>query len=86
MLGLRYHDANTYKSDQCFKGEISHLNIWNKRLDQNSLVIPAMYRGCDATGGNWLNWAAISQATVAGNVTIATPAECILPGQPEFKV
>lgn len=44
-----------------------------------------MYRGCDAIGGNWLNWAAVSQATVAGNVTIATPAECILPGQPEFE-
>ena len=81
MLGLRQTSDGTYRTDQLFKGEISHLNIWNRKLVQDSGVIPAMYRGCDATGGSWLNWAALSQATIAGSVTMATPAECILPGQ-----
>ena len=81
LLGLRPRSDGTYKTEELFKGEISHLNIWNRKLVQDSRVIPAMYRGCDATGGSWLNWAALSQATVAGSVTMATPAECILPGQ-----
>ena len=81
LLGLRHATGDAFETDECFMGEISHLNIWNTKLDKDSRVIPAMYRGCDATGGNWLNWDALSQATVAGNVVMATPAECILPGQ-----
>ena len=81
LIGVRHDGPDNFKADQFLMGEISHLNIWSKRLDQDSRVIPAMYRGCDQTGGNWLHWETLSQATLMGSVTKATPAECILPGQ-----
>ena len=81
MLGVRHSSASEFKSGEYFLGEISHLNFWTKKLDQDDRVITAMYRGCDATGGNWLHWMTLSQAAMAGSVTKATPAECILPGK-----
>ncbi|KAL9960798.1 hypothetical protein ACROYT_G034300 [Oculina patagonica] len=81
ILGQRHSQeaVDEFKLGQSFTGQISHLNIWNFTLGSN--VISTMSRGCDFIGGNWFDWSAILNGEVAGSVTMATPAPCMLPDE-----
>ncbi|XP_031552136.1 neuronal pentraxin-1-like [Actinia tenebrosa] len=66
--------GGSFSASQCYIGDLTGLNIWNRVLGPNE--ISTMSRDCGAGEGNVLSWSDVISSNRQGQVQLVKPSTC----------
>ncbi|XP_031552111.1 roundabout homolog 1-like isoform X2 [Actinia tenebrosa] len=67
--------GGSFDTGQCYIGDLTGLNIWNRVLEPNE--ISTMSRDCGAGEGNVLSWGDVISSKIQGQVQLVKSSTCI---------